>query len=102
MCTIISVILSGKAEKIYGHDARKIVIDEWAGMFIALILVPYSLLNYLIAFVAFRLLDAIKVYPANRAEKLPSGWGVTADDVVAGIQANLITQLTVYIINNYI
>ena len=71
-------------------------------MFITLILVPYSLLNYTIAFVAFRGFDAVKIWPANVAENLPRGWGVTADDVVAGIQANLFTHLIIYIINSYI
>ncbi|PKK83106.1 MAG: phosphatidylglycerophosphatase A [candidate division Zixibacteria bacterium HGW-Zixibacteria-1] len=100
--TVISVWLASLAEPIYGHDAKKIVIDEWAGMFITLILVPFSLLNYIIAFVAFRGFDAVKIWPANVAEKLPRGWGVTADDVVAGIQANLSTHLIVYIIKLYI
>lgn len=100
--TIISVWLASLAEDVYGHDAKKIVIDEWAGMFITIILLPHSLLNYFIAFIAFRGCDAVKIWPANIAEKLPRGWGVTADDVVAGIQANLLTHLIVYIINSYI
>ena len=96
--TIISVWLATLAEGVYGHDSKQIVIDEWAGMFIALLFVPYSLLNYIIAFVAFRGFDAIKIYPANIAEKLPRGWGITADDVIAGVQANLLTQIIVYLI----
>jgi phosphatidylglycerophosphatase A len=96
---LLSVYLAGKAEKFWGRDSKKIVMDEWAGMFIALILIPYSLLNYAIAFVVFRLADAVKIYPADIAERLPGGWGVTADDVVAGIQANLLTQLIIYVIN---
>ena len=100
--TIISVWLANLAEGVYGHDAKKIVIDEWAGMMITLIMIPYSFINYLIAFVAFRGYDAIKIFPANVAERLPGGWGVTADDVVAGIQANLSTWLAIYILNHYI
>jgi phosphatidylglycerophosphatase A len=100
--TVLSVWLSFMAEDIYGHDAKKIVIDEWAGMMIALILIPYSLVNYLIAFIAFRGFDAIKIFPANVAEKLPGGWGVTADDIVAGVQANLSTLLAIYILNHYL
>jgi len=91
----ISVWSSGAAEKMFGHDARKIVIDEWAGMFITLAFVPYSLVNYAVGFVAFRALDVIKLPPAAQSEKLPRGWGVTMDDVVAGIYANAITQLVV-------
>jgi phosphatidylglycerophosphatase A len=67
-----------------------------------LILVPYSLTNYLAAFLLFRLMDTFKIFPARTAEKLPGGWGITADDVIAGIQANLLMQVSLYIINNYV
>ncbi len=98
---LLSIYIAGKAEPILGHDAKKIVIDEWAGMFITLIMVPFSLLNYVIAFLAFRALDTVKFFPANAAEKLPRGWGVTADDVVAGIQANLLSRLIIFVIGCY-
>jgi len=97
--TILSIIIASAAEPVLGHDAKKIVVDEWAGMFISLLFVPFGLTNYIIAFVAFRGFDAIKIYPANAAEKLPKGWGVTADDVVAGIQANIATQIVIYILS---
>ena len=96
--TILSVILASAAEPYFGHDAKKIVVDEWAGMFITLLFIPYSLINYLIAFVAFRGFDAIKIWPADIAEGLPHGWGVTTDDVVAGIQANLASWLIIYVL----
>lgn len=95
--TLASVWLASEAEELFGHDSKKIVIDEWAGMFIALLFVPHTWTSYLLAFAAFRILDAIKILGAAQAESLPRGWGVTADDVVAGIQANLITQLFVWI-----
>ena len=100
--TIISVFLSYIAEPIYGHDAKKIVIDEWAGMFITLLFIPFSFVNYVIAFIAFRGFDGFKIFPAKYAEKLPGGWGVTADDIVAAIYAGLSTRLAIYILNNYI
>jgi len=100
--TLLSVYLAGEAEKIWGHDSKKIVIDEWAGMMITLILVPFTIPNYIIALMAFRVTDVLKIFPARSAESLPGGWGVTADDVVAGIQANILTRLTVYILFNYI
>ncbi|HOP06598.1 MAG TPA: phosphatidylglycerophosphatase A [candidate division Zixibacteria bacterium] len=98
---VVSVWSAGEAEKVYGHDARKIVIDEWTGMFITLILVPYSLPNYLIAFVAFRGFDVIKIPPARQSEKLPGGWGITMDDVVAGIQACLGTHIAIYFLTQW-
>lgn len=92
----LSVWSAGEAEKLFGHDARKIVMDEWAGMFVSLLFVPFSLLNYGIAFVAFRAFDVIKLPPAAQFERLPRGWGVTMDDVAAGIYANLFTQAVVW------
>ncbi len=92
--TLLSIWVAGEAEELFGHDSKSIVSDEYAGMFITLLLVPISPTNYLIAFVAFRFFDVIKLWPASAAEKLPRGWGVTLDDVVAGIQANIAVQLT--------
>jgi phosphatidylglycerophosphatase A len=96
IATALSVWSAGEAEKLFGHDARKIVMDEWAGMFIAVLFVPYSLTNYFIAFVVFRILDVVKITPARQAERLPRGWGVTGDDIVAGVQTNLVTQAIIY------
>jgi len=93
----VSVWSAGRAEQTLGRDSKKIVIDEWVGMFLALMFVPYSFGNYLIAFLTFRVFDVIKVPPAAQSEKLPGGLGVTMDDVVAGIQANITTQLVLYV-----
>lgn len=90
---LISVWSAGAAEAFMGHDNRKIVIDEWAGYFVAILFVPYSLVNYVIAFGLFRILDVVKLWPARQLEKLPRGWGVTMDDVAAGVQTNLVLQL---------
>ncbi len=93
-----SVWLASEAEKLFGHDSKKIVIDEWAGMAISVLFVQHTLTAYLIAFGAFRLFDVIKLPPAAQAEKLPAGWGVTMDDVVAGIQANIFTQIILFVL----
>ena len=98
---MISIWIAGEGEKYFGHDSKKIVIDEWAGMFVTLLFIPYSLTNYLIALVAFRALDVIKIFPARQAEQLPGGWGVTMDDVVAGVQSNLATFLIIYLLAKF-
>ena len=46
----------------------------------------------LAAFLAFRVFDIVKPWPANRLEHVPGGWGVMADDVMAGVYANLLVQ----------
>lgn len=101
LTTTISVWSAGEAERLFGHDSKSIVIDEWAGMFITLLFVPLTLKYYLIAFLAFRFFDVVKLWPAGAAEKLPRGWGVTFDDVFAGVQANISVQLYLVIMNKF-
>jgi phosphatidylglycerophosphatase A len=74
-------------------DPSIVVIDEIVGMWISLLFVPAQLPVMLIAFVAFRLFDIIKPPPARNMEKIPHGWGIMLDDVVAGVYANLLTQI---------
>jgi len=64
-------------------DPSEVVIDELAGMWIAL-LATSTPLGWAVAFVAFRVLDILKPFPANVAESLPEGWGIMTDDLVAG------------------
>lgn len=98
----VSIWASGQAEKWLGHDARKIVIDEWVGMFLALLFVPHTLYHYVAAFLAFRVFDVIKLWPAAQFEKISGGWGITMDDVAAGVQACICVHLMIYVINRFI
>lgn len=85
----ISIWSAGAAESDLGHDSKKIVIDEWAGMFVSVLFLPHRLDVYIAAFVFFRFYDVIKPYPSGKSESLPGGWGITMDDVFAGVYANL-------------
>jgi phosphatidylglycerophosphatase A len=73
------------------------VIDEACGMAISLLFVPKEIKWYVIAFFLFRLFDIVKPPPARGVEKLKVGWGVTLDDVVAGIYANVTLHIIYYI-----
>ncbi len=84
---------SGKAEKQFNSkDPKYIVIDEVAGMFLALLFVPLDLKLLAIGFLLFRVLDTVKPYPADRLQNLPGSAGIMLDDIVAGLYANLILQ----------
>jgi phosphatidylglycerophosphatase A len=80
-------------------DPGKVVIDEVAGQFIALIPVPFVLgtawWTVIVAFILFRFFDIVKPYPARKLESLPGGLGIMADDLVAGIYAALGVMLAV-------
>jgi phosphatidylglycerophosphatase A len=87
--TALGVAASSIAERQFGRDGRPIVIDEVAGQMIAFFAHPPSAATFIGGFLLFRFFDIVKPFPANRSQKLMSGVGVMADDVVAGIYANL-------------
>lgn len=70
-------------------DPGQIVIDEAVGMLIALWgqAAPISWWQVGLAFAAFRFFDIVKPWPVNAAQRLPGGWGVVLDDVLAGLYA---------------
>jgi phosphatidylglycerophosphatase A len=78
------------AERVLARsDPGPVVIDEVVGMLLALAWLPVTLNGAVVGFVLFRVLDVIKPFPAARCERLPGGLGIMADDVVAGLYANL-------------
>lgn len=93
--TIIALgIWSGNVvESIWGKDHNRVVIDEVAGMCITLLWIPVTPVNILVGLFLFRVFDIFKPLYIRRLEKLPGGWGVMFDDILAGIYANLILQL---------
>jgi len=89
---ILGVWTAAVLEKIWGKDSSRIVIDEVAGMMIALLFIPVKIEYVITALVLFRFFDILKPLGIKSMEKLPSGWGVMADDVLSGIYALLILQ----------
>ncbi|MET0573362.1 MAG: phosphatidylglycerophosphatase A [Pedobacter agri] len=92
---IIGVISGDEVESVWGKDHQRVVIDEVAGMGIALLLIPLKWEYYLMALIFFRFFDIVKPLYIRRLEALPGGWGVMADDVLAGIYANVVLQLII-------
>jgi phosphatidylglycerophosphatase A len=83
--TLVAVWIATEAEKDLGHDAGPIVIDEVIGQSIALFFAPHRPLVFIAAFFLFRLFDIWKPLGAREAQVLPGGWGIVADDVIAGL-----------------
>jgi phosphatidylglycerophosphatase A len=83
----VSVWSAGEAEKVLGHDAKPIVVDEVVGQSLALLFVPHTVAAFVVAFLLFRLFDIWKPLGARESQGLPGGWGITADDVIAGLTA---------------
>lgn len=91
LITLAGTWAGSRVEKLQGaKDPGKVVVDEVAGQFIALIAVPIQFENWwtiILAFLLFRFFDIVKPYPARKFENLHGGLGIMADDIVAGIYA---------------
>ena len=94
----VGVWAATSTERHFGrHDPGEIVIDEVVGMLVTLALVPVNGLGVLAGFLLFRLFDVVKPYPARSLERLPNGWGVMADDVMAGAYAHTLLRVIVWL-----
>jgi len=89
----VSVVLGQK-------DPQRVVIDEVAGVLIAMGAVrSFGPLAISVAFALFRLFDITKPGPVGRAEHLsPAGLGIMADDLVAGVLAAIVTRVGLMIV----
>lgn len=74
-------------------DPSYVCVDEFAAFFVAAMFLPYGLVTGLLAVFLTRVFDIFKPFPARKWEKLPGGWGVMADDLVAGVYANICLQI---------
>jgi phosphatidylglycerophosphatase A len=76
-------------------DPQVVVVDEVSGQHLTYLLsmVPLNWKYLLAGFILFRAFDIWKPFPARQAESLPGGWGIMADDWIAGIYAAVVLHL---------
>ncbi|MGD8213457.1 MAG: phosphatidylglycerophosphatase A [Desulfobacterales bacterium] len=93
--TLVAIYIADTAEKLLNQkDPGCIVIDEVAGMVATLIGLPFNLITVVIGFITFRILDILKPFPIRSLDKrISGGLGVVADDLAAGIVANLLLRI---------
>jgi len=91
----LSLWISENAEIFFGKkDDQRIVIDEIMGFLITMLWVPKTTILMGVGFFLFRFFDIVKPFPIRRLEKkLKGGYGVVADDVMAGVYANIVLQV---------
>ena len=97
---LFAIWIANAAEKILKRsDPGCIVIDEIAGMVVTLIGLPFNFATAVTGFILFRILDILKPFPIRILDKRVSGGlGIVADDVVAGIFANLLLRILLLIL----
>ncbi|HKP46296.1 MAG TPA: phosphatidylglycerophosphatase A [Pyrinomonadaceae bacterium] len=98
--TAVGIWAASRTERVLQiKDPGKVVVDEVAGQLIALLPIAGRLwraadvVTVIVAFVLFRLFDIVKPYPARKFESMRGGWGIMADDLVAGVYAALSVAL---------
>ena len=77
-------------------DPGPVVIDEALGYMVTVAWLPQTLGTAAAAFFLFRFLDIVKPPPARQSERLPGGWGIMTDDLIAGVYGNLLIRAAAY------
>ena len=81
---LVGVWAAGAVSSPEDPDPRRVVWDEFVGMWVTCLFLPKRLFWLAIAFVVFRVMDVVKPFPIRRLERLPRGWGIMTDDLLAG------------------
>jgi len=93
---VLSVISADFVSKELGdEDPDQVVIDEILGIELTFFLLnPQGNWKLTLAgLLLFRIVDIMKPFPIRLFEKLPGGWGITVDDAVAGVMANILLRI---------
>ena len=103
--SFFTVWVSEECEEVWGGDPSPLVMDEFAGQgmtFIAISftgILDYDLLLLFVGFVLFRFFDIQKPLGVDKLQKLPGGWGILVDDLLAGFYAFLSLKTLLYILS---
>lgn len=85
------------AEGVFGRkDDRRIVVDEIVGYMVTMLWNPLTAATLILGFLLSRFFDIVKPFPAHRSQRLQGGWGIVADDFIAGVYANVALRLVVF------
>jgi phosphatidylglycerophosphatase A len=94
LLVLIGIPAATQFEKFYKmEDPPYCTIDEMAGMWISLFMVPKKVIPVIMAFFLWRIMDILKPFPARKLESLKGGWGVMFDDIAAGVYSLIFVHL---------
>ncbi len=102
---LITFVLSVLSSHFYSlnlgvKDPDSVVVDEIIGMQIAMLGLKATLPTVVLVLVIFRIIDIMKPPPIKMFERLPGGFGITVDDMVAGLYTNIFLRLLIW--RNYV
>ncbi len=96
LITLTGVLAAARVSKTTGNeDPSCVVIDEVAGQLVTFLFVPVRAWTLIAGTVLFRIFDIWKPFPVRNLEKYENGVGIMADDIAAGVYANLVLQAVI-------
>lgn len=95
--TVAGIWSGNGVEVVWGKDSSKVVMDEVVGMLVTMLFHPLGWKSILAGLILFRVFDIAKPFGIRRTEKLPGGWGVMVDDIVAGVYGSIILCFLEYV-----
>jgi phosphatidylglycerophosphatase A len=94
----IGVPIATDLERVWGKDPHRVTIDEVVGTLVTFFLNPVSIWGLGVGFLLWRFFDIVKLPFIDKSQRLPGGWGIMVDDVLAGICANLVLRLGILLL----
>jgi phosphatidylglycerophosphatase A len=89
----IGVPIATDLELVWGKDPHRVTIDEVAGTLATFFMNPVSIWGLGVGFLLWRFFDIVKLPFIDKSQRLPGGWGIMVDDMLAGTCANLVLRL---------
>jgi phosphatidylglycerophosphatase A len=91
---VVGSLAAGRVARLVDRkDPSIVVVDEVVGQWVTLTALPFTPVTAALGFLLFRVMDIVKPWPARDLEGVPGGWGIVADDVAAGLYANLAVRV---------
>ncbi len=94
----IGVPIATDLERVWGKDPHRVTIDEVAGTLATFFMNPVSIWGLGVGFLVWRFFDIVKLPFIDKSQRLPGGWGIMVDDMLAGICANLVLRLSLLLL----
>ncbi len=99
LCSGAGIWAGGVMEDYYGEDPSVVTIDELAGQWLALVFLPEGIVPMALSLLFFRFFDIAKPGPVDALQRLPGGWGIMLDDLLAGFFANISVRVLLLLLS---
>ncbi|MBZ4219196.1 MAG: phosphatidylglycerophosphatase A [Chlorobium sp.] len=99
LCSGAGIWAGGVMEEYYGEDPSVVTIDELAGQWLALVFLPEGIVPMVLSLLFFRFFDIAKPGSVDALQRLPGGWGIMLDDLLAGFFANISVRVLLLLLS---